>query len=74
MKQQRPILILLAVSLLIGIFTLNGYGDSWDDLSLRKYAAKSLEAYGTWVARGEVQITTEDLGSYGPSYVMAVAL
>ena len=74
MKQQRPILILLAVSLLIGIFTLNGYGDSWDDLSLRKYAAKSLEAYGTWFARGEVQITTEDLGSYGPSYVMAVAL
>ena len=74
MKQQRPILILLAVSLLIGIFTLNCYGDSWDDLSLRKYAAKSLEAYGTWFARGEVQITTEDLGSYGPSYVMAVAL
>ncbi len=74
MKQQRPILILLAVSLLIGVFTLSGYGDSWDDLSLRKYAIKSLAAYSTWPVNGEMQITSEDLGNYGPSYVMAVAL
>ena len=73
-KQQRPILILLAVSLLIGVFTLSGYGDSWDDLSLRKYAIKSLAAYSTWPVNGEMQITSEDLGNYGPSYVMAVAL
>ena len=74
MKKHLPIFIILAVSLLIGILTLGDYGDSWDDLSLRKYAAKSLEPYSTWFPRGEAQITTEDLGSYGPSYVMAVAL
>jgi hypothetical protein len=74
MKKHLPISIILAVSLLIGILTLGDYGDSWDDLSLRKYAAKSLETYGIWFTRGEAQITTEDLGSYGPSYVMAVAL
>ena len=55
MRQNRSILILLALSLLIGIFTLQRYGESWDDLSLQKYAAKSLEAYRSWLSDGEVQ-------------------
>jgi hypothetical protein len=74
MKQNYPIVIILSLSLLIGILTLTHYGESWDDLSLQKYAAKSLEAYRTWPQQGMVQITKEDLGNYGPSYVMAVAL
>lgn len=74
MKQNYPIVIILALSLLIGILTLPHYGESWDDLSLQKYAAKSLTAYRTWFTQGEAQITSEDLGNYGPSYVMAVAL
>ena len=74
MKQNYPIIIILSLSLLIGILTLSHYGESWDDLSLQKYAAKSLEAYSTWPQQGAVQITKEDLGNYGPSYVMVVAL
>lgn len=74
MRQNRSIFIVLALSLLIGIFTLQQYGESWDDLSLQKYAAKSLDAYRSWPLEGEVQITPEDLGNYGPSYVMAIAL
>jgi hypothetical protein len=73
-KQNYPIIIILSLSLLIGILTLPHYGESWDDLSLQKYAAKSLEAYHTWPQQGVVQITKEDLGNYGPSYVMVVAL
>ncbi len=74
MKQNYPIVIVLVLSLLIGILTLTHYGESWDDLSLQKYAAKSLDAYRTWNQQGVVEITEEDLGNYGPSYVMAVAL
>ncbi len=74
MKQNYLIVIILSLSLLIGILTLSHYGESWDDLSLQKYADKSLEAYRTWPQQGVVQITKEDLGNYGPSYVMAVAL
>ena len=74
MKQNYPIVIVLVLSLLIGILTLTHYGESWDDLSLQKYAAKSLDAYRTWTQQGVVEITEEDLGNYGPSYVMAVAL
>ena len=74
MKQNYPIIIILVLSLLIGILTLTHYGESWDDLSLQKYAGRSLEAYRTWPQQGVVQITAEGLGNYGPSYVMAVAL
>jgi hypothetical protein len=74
MKQNYPIVIILVLSLLIGMLTLTHYGESWDDLSLQKYAAKSLAAYRTWPQQGVVKITEEELGNYGPSYVMAVAL
>ena len=60
MKQNYPIVIILGLSLLIGILTLTHYGESWDDLSLRKYAAKSLDAYRTWTQHGIVEITEED--------------
>lgn len=74
MKQNYPIVIILFMSLLIGILTLTHYGESWDDLSLQKYADKSINAYSTWPQQGVVKITQDDLGNYGPSYVMAVAL
>lgn len=74
MKQQRSILILLAAGLLLGMLTFRNYGESWDDLSLQKYAAKSLRAYSTWLTQGQTNLTREDLGYYGPSYVMAVDL
>ncbi len=74
MKQNYPILIILLLGLLVGMLTLTHYGESWDDLSLRKYADKSLHAYQTWPQQGLVQIAQDDLGNYGPSYVMAVAL
>ena len=74
MKQNYPIVIILSVSLLVGMLTLTHYGESWDDLSLQKYADKSIQAYSAWPQQGVVQITQDDLGNYGPSYVMLVAL
>lgn len=66
--------IVLAFILLAGLLTFNQYGESWDDRSLQKYAAKSLNAYVTFPQQGEVNIEPEDLGYYGPAYVMAVDL
>jgi len=74
MKQKTPIIIILILSLLVGLLTLTHYGESWDDLSLQKYGNKSLEAYHMWAQQGVVKITDEDLGNYGPSYVMVVTL
>jgi hypothetical protein len=74
MKQNYPIVIILILSLLIGILTLTHYGESWDDLSLQKYANRSLNAYRTWFQQGSIQKIQNGMGNYGPSYVMAVAL
>jgi hypothetical protein len=74
MKQHYPIIIILVLSLLIGILTLTHYGESWDDLSLQKYADRSLTTYRTWTQQGIVEITEKELGNYGPAYVMVVAL
>ena len=74
MKQNYPIIIVLSLSLLVGILTLTNYGESWDDLSLQKYASHSLTAYRTWPQQGATQITEEELGNYGPAYVMVIAI
>jgi len=74
MKQNYPIIIVLSLSLLVGILTLTNYGESWDDLSLQKYASHSLTAYRTWPQQGVTQITEEELGNYGPAYVMVIAI
>jgi len=74
MKQNYPIVIILALSLLLGGLTLTHYGESWDDYSLQKYADYSLRTYNTWRTQGIMPITSNDLGNYGPSYMMAVTL
>jgi 4-amino-4-deoxy-L-arabinose transferase-like glycosyltransferase len=74
MKLDRFILILLAIYLLIGAFTLSDYGESWDDHSLQKYADYSLRTYDTWRMQGIMPITDKDLGNYGPAYMMTVLL
>jgi len=69
MKKHLPAII-LACLFLAGLLTFNRYGESWDDLSLQKYAAKSLNAYTTFPQEGIVNIGREDLGFYGPFFVM----
>ncbi len=73
MKKYLSIIV-FAFILLAGLFTFNQYGESWDDRSLQKYAAKSINAYVTFPQEGKVNITPEDLGYYGPAYVMTVDL
>ncbi len=70
MKKYYPILAILALSLLVGFFTFDQYGESWDDKSLQKYAVKSINAYATWPQQGVVNLIREDLGFYGPFYIM----
>ena len=70
MKQNLLAIILLVVSLLIGILTLNDYGESWDELKLYDYAADSLEAYVTWFQHGTIPVTGDRFENYGPFFVM----
>jgi len=74
MKQNYPITILLALSLIIGLLTLSDYGESWDELNLYKYAERSLEAYITWPQHGVIPVTGDRFENYGPAFVMFTAV
>lgn len=69
MKKYLPSIILACV-FIAGLPTFNRYGESWDDRSLQKYAEKSIAAYTTFPQEGVVNIAREDLGFYGPFFVM----
>ena len=70
MKQNLPLIILLVFSLIIGMLTLNDYGESWDELKLYDYAADSLDAYVTWFQHGTIPVTGDRFENYGPFFVM----
>src|SRR5215210_6782849 len=70
MKQNRFLMILLGLSLIIGILTLNDYGESWDELKLYDYAADSVDAYRTWFQHGTIPVTGDRFENYGPFFVM----
>jgi hypothetical protein len=70
MKQNLPLAIVLALSLLIGILTLSNYGESWDELKLYDYAADSMEAYVMWPQHGTIPVTGDRFENYGPFFVM----
>lgn len=62
--------IIFACIFLAGLLTFDQYGESWDDRSLQKYAEKSIAAYTTFPQEGIVNIARDDLGFYGPFFVM----
>ncbi|MCI0551540.1 MAG: hypothetical protein L0287_11335, partial [Anaerolineae bacterium] len=70
MKKDYLIFILLALAFSLGISTLTNRGESWDEFLLHKYAVRSLNAYQSWPMQGETNITLDDLGGYGPFFVM----
>ena len=70
MKHPLPLTMLLAFSLLLGILTLNDYGESWDELKLYDYAADSMAAYTTWFQHGAIPVTGDRFENYGPFFLM----
>ena len=70
MKHNPSLFILLVLSLLLGLFTLTDFGESWDELQFYKYADHALESYASWFQRGEIVITGNTYDNYGPAFVM----
>ena len=70
MKQNLPLTILLALSLLIGLLTFKDYGESWDELKLYDYASDSLAAYRMWPQHGTIPVTGDHFENYGPAFMM----
>jgi hypothetical protein len=73
-SEQFPILALLIIILMIGLFTLTNFGESWDELQFFKYADRALESYRTWLTSAQIIITGNTYDDYGPAFVMVTAL
>lgn len=73
MKKYIPV-VAFTIILLAGLFTFDGYGESWDDRSLQKYADLSMQAYVTWPRQGFVEVDPPNLANYGPFFVSFAAV
>src|SRR5271157_1617922 len=73
-SEQVPIIALLIIILMIGLFTLTNFGESWDELQFFKYADRALVSYTTWLTSAQIIITGNTYDNYGPAFVMFTAL
>ena len=73
-SEQFPIIALLILIMMIGLFTLMNYGESWDELQFFKYANHALASYGSWLQSAQIIVTGNTYDNYGPAFVMFTAL
>lgn len=78
MKKHFPLVILVLVNLIVGLFALPRFGESTDELAQHSYAERTIEAVkslvntGTWPAYFSEEEPKQ--GSHGPAFIMAVVL
>ena len=70
-RAYLPVLGVLTIALLIGIFTLKDYGESWDEADIYRYSNYSLSAYKYFFHPGQLEPFDTNLNLYGPAYYMA---
>ncbi len=71
---KRPILILLSVSFLAGLFVLDNYGQSWDEPDIYRYGNYALDVYQYFFHPKDMPNFDTNLDFYGPAYFMVTTL
>ena len=69
-SEQFPIVVLLIVILMIGLFMLADYGESWDEPPIYDYAHYSFQAYQYILHPQDLQLFptfSMNLNVYGPA-------
>ena len=78
MKKHLPIIVLVLVGLIVGLYALPGYGESVDELSQHSYAERTIQAVKSLVKTGTLPVyffeEEPKQGSHGPAFIMAVVL
>jgi hypothetical protein len=72
--EHLPIAVLLTAALLVGIFTVKDYGESWDEGDIYRYADYSIGAYRFFLDPGKLAPFETNLNLYGPAYYVATDL
>jgi hypothetical protein len=70
-----PVLLLIAVCLVIGLWTIHDYGESWDEYNFFQYARESLSAYpGLFQPDFKLEFSDPTLRYYGAWFLMTIVL
>jgi len=69
-NENTPITVLLILCLVIGVFTVKDYGESWDESLIFGYADYSIQAYQHILHPQDLQLFVRDLDYYGPAYIV----
>ena len=74
-SEYFPILLLIAISLMIGVWTIHDYGESWDEYNFFQYANESLAAYPGLFQKGfQLEFSDPTLRYYGAWLPMSAVL
>jgi Dolichyl-phosphate-mannose-protein mannosyltransferase len=71
--EYTPIIVLLTLCFIVGIFTVKDYGESWDEPPIYDYADYSFQAYQHILHPQDLQLFptfSMNLNVYGPAYFM----
>lgn len=71
---KHPILLILSFSLLVGIFTLDNYGQSWDEPDIYRYGDYALDVYQYFWHPQDMPNFDTNLDFYGPAFFMIATL
>jgi 4-amino-4-deoxy-L-arabinose transferase-like glycosyltransferase len=71
---KRPIFVLLAISLLAGIFVLDDYGQSWDEPDIYRYGDYALDVYQYFWHPKDMPNFDTNLDFYGPAFFMIATI
>ncbi len=69
-NEYTAILTLLTVCLLIGVFTVRDYGETWDEHDVYRYGDYAIQAYQSILHPATLAKFDTNLNLYGPAYFM----
>jgi hypothetical protein len=73
-SKHFPIFLLLITALLVGIFTVKDYGESWDEADIYRYGDYALNAYRFILHPQDMPAFNTNLNLYGPAYYLITDL
>ena len=73
-KKHFPVILLLFTALLIGLFTVKDYGESWDEADIYRYGDYAMNAYRYILHPQALPDFNTNLNLYGPGYYLGTDL
>jgi hypothetical protein len=75
LRKHAPLIVLIVVNLLVGLWILPGYGESMDELMQRQYGERTARVFESLLSTGQAVVKERPRqGSHGPAFITAVVM